>query len=150
MFYCPRKWDLSTGARMGALRARCVVHTHAQNRQTSGGEKRSAAECWVELMTPSPGLKYTVSRQRRRKRGQQIKSCGVACSLCLTPLALLSVCYMNELGCTFDSVTSSMSNYFEFVGRNLVFRVIVWPLLNAASPENEKSWAKQLSARSAL
>lgn len=42
-------------------------------------------------MTLSPGLKYTAataSWQCRRERGQQIKSCGVACFLSFTPTAL--------------------------------------------------------------
>lgn len=95
MFYGPRKWDLSTGAGWGSWEL-AVWSVHRRTKQPdTKKQKRSAAECWVELMTPSPGLKYTAataSRQRRRERGQQIKPRGVACSLSFT-VSLLSVTY---------------------------------------------------------
>lgn len=65
------------GSRVGAPRSSpCGPYTGAQNCQTQ--DERSAAECWVELMTCSPGFKHRGSQQRRRERGQQIKSWGVA------------------------------------------------------------------------
>lgn len=100
MFYGPRKWDLSTGAGWGRweLAVWSRTHTKLPDKKTTKKKMRSATECWVELMTSSPGLKYTAataSWQHRRERGQQIKSCGV----CLLSLfhphcswSLLSVC----------------------------------------------------------
>ena len=72
------------GSRVGAPRSSlCGPYTGAQNCQTQ--DERSAAECWVELMTCSPGLKHRGSQQRRRERGQQIKSWGVTWVVSLSP-----------------------------------------------------------------
>lgn len=110
MFYGPRKWDLSTGVgwgwvggERGILRALCVplhTSTKAVGQKKGKKKKRSATECWVELMTPSPGLKYTnagASQKRRREREQQIKSCSAPWFLFFTLTAspsLLSVCHI--------------------------------------------------------
>lgn len=94
---------LGRGGKGGFWELYVFPYTQAQklsDKKKGKKKKRSATECWVELMTPSPGLKYTnagASQKRRREREQQIKSCSAPWFLYFTLTAspsLLSVCHI--------------------------------------------------------
>lgn len=94
---------LGRGGKGGFWELYGFSYTQAQklsDKKKEKKKKRSATECGVELMTPSPGLKYTTagaSQKRRREREQQIKSCSAPWFLFFTLTAspsLLSVCHI--------------------------------------------------------